>query len=122
MLDIDLILNRVSERRNELGWTQRELAERAEVSFEYVNKIESRHQFPSFPMLERLAEVLDMTEEDLFFGADMDGAMYMIPDVQRHFEKWTPATRDVFLKLAGNIDEMDKALKKTRLKYVREKW
>ena len=121
MLDIDLIIDRMVDRRKELGWSQRDLAKKADISFEYVNKIETGHQFPSLPMLERLADALDMTVEDVFFGADLDGSMYLIPDLSERFEKWSPNSQEVFLKLLESAEEMDAALKAKRGRFVMEK-
>lgn len=121
MLDIDLMIDRMINRRKELGWSQRELAKKADISFEYVNKIEAGHQFPSLPMLDRLADALGMTAKDIFYGTDLDGSMYMIPDLSALFDKWSPNSQTVFLKLLESAGEMDDALKAKRGSFVTEK-
>ncbi len=121
MLDIDLMIDRMVNRRKELGWSQRELAKKANISFEYVNKIEAGHQFPSMPMLDRLADALGMTAKDVFKGADLDGSMYLIPDLSKRFNKWSPNSQEVFLKMLESTGEMDDALKDRRGRFVTEK-
>ncbi len=121
MLDIDLMIDRMVDRRKELGWSQRELAKKANISFEYVNKIEAGHQFPSMPMLDRLADALGMTAKDVFKGADLDGSMYLIPDLSKRFNKWSPNSQEVFLKMLESTGEMDDALKDRRGRFVTEK-
>ncbi len=122
MLDIDLVIDRMVDRRKKLGWSQRELAIKADVSFEYINKIESRHHFPSLPMLERLADAMKMTVKDVFYGADMDSKKYLVPDLSARYDKWTPNSQKVFFKMLENSNEMDDALKLKRGRFVMEKW
>ncbi len=122
MLDTDLVIDRMVDRRKELGWSQRQLARKADISFEYINKIESRHHFPSLPMLKRLADALGMTAKDTFYGADLDGHMYLIPDLSRRFDRWTQNSQRVFVKMLENTNEVDVALKAKRGRFVTEKW
>lgn len=122
MLDIDLVIDRMVQRRKELSWSQRELAKRTGVSFEYINKIEAGHQFPSLPMLERLADALGMTSKDVFYGTDLDSRLYLLPDLSDRFDKWTSNSQKVFLKMLENTGEMDVALKMKRGRFVTEKW
>ncbi|NUT38672.1 MAG: helix-turn-helix transcriptional regulator [Thermoactinospora sp.] len=50
----------VRQRREELGLTQAELAERAGLKQPAVARFESGGTMPTIPMLERLAEALEM--------------------------------------------------------------
>lgn len=62
------LMNRVRERRKELGWTQQTLADRAGVSRQTVNKVETE-QSDSVSKLTclQLARALDVEESWLFF-------------------------------------------------------
>lgn len=51
--------------RDQKGWTQEELAERARVSARYVGAIERRQVSPSIDVLERLAKALQSAPRDL---------------------------------------------------------
>lgn len=117
MLDTNLIIDRIVNRRKALGWSQRQLAVNSGVSFEYVNKIESKHHFPSLPMLERMAEVLGMTERDLFFGADANGNLYLISEINGYYKSLDKQTKVLMRNTLDSMDEIDKALKRNRARF-----
>jgi HTH-type transcriptional regulator / antitoxin HipB len=48
-------------RREELGWSQRQLAERAGMSQPGVARFEAGGTIPTLPLLERLAQALGLT-------------------------------------------------------------
>jgi HTH-type transcriptional regulator/antitoxin HipB len=48
-------------RREELGWSQRQLAERAGMSQPGVARFEAGGTTPTLPLLERLAQALGLT-------------------------------------------------------------
>lgn len=66
--------NRVRELREQYGITQKELAQRLDVSASYVNKVEKgRLQFGDYPsakFIHKLAEELDADEDELLLLAD----------------------------------------------------
>lgn len=66
--------DRVRELREQLGITQKELAQRLDVSASYVNKVEKgRLQFGDFPsakFIHRLAAELNADEDELLLLAD----------------------------------------------------
>jgi HTH-type transcriptional regulator/antitoxin HipB len=51
----------VRARREELGWSQRKLAERAGMTQPGVARFEAGGTTPTLPLLERLADALDLT-------------------------------------------------------------
>ncbi|MGI5254536.1 helix-turn-helix transcriptional regulator [Actinacidiphila glaucinigra] len=58
--------NRVTDLRGERGWTQAELAQRAGVSRQTINAIETGKFDPSLPLAFRLAKLFGMRIEELF--------------------------------------------------------
>ena len=58
--------SRVRELRERQQWSQGELAERLEVSRQTVNAIETGKYDPSLPLAFRIAELFDLTIEDVF--------------------------------------------------------
>lgn len=60
------VSNRVKERRQELGWTQQELADRVGVSRQSVNSIERERYVPSLPLALAIARVFGCSTDDLF--------------------------------------------------------
>jgi ribosome-binding protein aMBF1 (putative translation factor) len=51
----------IRARREELGWSQRQLAERAGMTQPGIARFEAGGTTPTLPLLERLASALDLT-------------------------------------------------------------
>jgi putative transcriptional regulator len=62
--------NRLRELRDERGWSQGALAERADVSRQTINAIETGKYDPSLPLAFRLARVFELTIEEIFAGEE----------------------------------------------------
>jgi putative transcriptional regulator len=58
--------NRITDLRAERGWTQANLAQRAGVSRQTINAIETGKFDPSLPLAFRLAKLFDLRIEELF--------------------------------------------------------
>ncbi|WP_151770767.1 helix-turn-helix transcriptional regulator [Streptomyces abyssomicinicus] len=58
--------NRITDLRAERRWTQADLAQRAGVSRQTVNAIETGKFDPSLPLAFRLAKLFGMRIEELF--------------------------------------------------------
>ncbi len=58
--------NRLRILRAEREWTQATLADRLEVSRQTVNAIETGKYDPSLPLAFRIAQVFDLTIEEIF--------------------------------------------------------
>ena len=58
--------NRIPDLRAERSWTQGDLAQRAGVSRQTINVIETGKFDPSLPLAFRLAKLFDLTIEQLF--------------------------------------------------------
>jgi transcriptional regulator with XRE-family HTH domain len=56
----------IRTRRKSLGLTQESLAEKAGTAPTYIAMIESGRRAPSFRMIERIAEVLEIDAPELF--------------------------------------------------------
>lgn len=59
------IAERIRERRRDLRLTQEELAERADLSANYIARLELGSKTPSLSTMVRLAKALDISESDL---------------------------------------------------------
>ncbi len=58
--------NRLRVLRAERAWSQQDLAERLEVSRQSVNAIETGRYDPSLPLAFKIADLFDLTIEDIF--------------------------------------------------------
>lgn len=69
---LDILAERVRERRKALGLTQEKLAERAGLSVNYLAQIEISDKTPSLKTLASLAEALEIDIRDLFAASSQD--------------------------------------------------
>lgn len=60
--------NRLREERLARGWSQGDLAERADASRQTINAIEADKYDPSLPLAYRLAALFELPVEQLFFN------------------------------------------------------
>lgn len=67
-LDYGLIGRRIARRRNHLKLTQAEVAERADLSNQYLSNIERATSIPSTEVIMRLALALDTTPDEFLVG------------------------------------------------------
>ena len=61
-----VLSKRIKKRRNELGITQEELAEKIGVSRVYVGYVEQGRNTPSLEILEKIAKALKIKLSELF--------------------------------------------------------
>jgi putative transcriptional regulator len=60
------VKNRLKVLRAERSWSQQDLADRLEVSRQSVNAIETGRYDPSLPLAFKIADVFEMTIEEIF--------------------------------------------------------
>lgn len=60
----------IALERNRKGWTQREFAKRVGISSNYIAQIETLARVPSLPMLQRIAQTLNVPVAILVWELD----------------------------------------------------
>ncbi len=68
-LDYHLIGQRIAHRRKHLKLTQMQVAERADISEQYLSNIERAVSIPSIEVVMRLAAALDTTPDTFLVGS-----------------------------------------------------
>lgn len=68
-LDYSEIGKRIARRRKELGLTQSQVCERAEINDKYLSCIERATSIPSIEVIVRLALALDTTPDTFLVGS-----------------------------------------------------
>ncbi|MDR1211972.1 MAG: helix-turn-helix domain-containing protein [Spirochaetaceae bacterium] len=63
-----IFANNLREYRRKRGLTQEKLAEMVEVSTHHIGMIELTRNFPTFDLIERIAEALDIEFYELFLA------------------------------------------------------
>lgn len=64
--------NKLRQLRAERSWSQSILAEHLDVSRQTVNAIENEKYDPSLPLAFKIAQVFDLTIEDIFEYSEAD--------------------------------------------------
>ncbi len=64
-----MIGKRIKNARINAGYTQEQLSESLSVSTEHLSRIETGASRPSLPLLEKIAELLNIDESQLMFGS-----------------------------------------------------
>jgi transcriptional regulator with XRE-family HTH domain len=62
----EILAKNLRENRRKCGFSQEKLAEKAEISTQYLAMMEIARKFPSSEVLERLAEAMDIKVYELF--------------------------------------------------------
>ncbi len=61
------MVNKIKKTRLEKGISQHELAQILNISVSYLNKVERGNRIPSLMLAVRIANVLDISVDELFF-------------------------------------------------------
>ena len=73
MVDVELdykqIGRHIARRRKELGLTQAEVEERADMAYKYLSNVERGVSIPSTELIMRLAIALDTTPDEFLVGS-----------------------------------------------------
>lgn len=67
-IDFNSLGKRIAQRRIALGYKQNELAEKADLSNNYLSNIENGHSIPSIVTLAKICIQLDTTPDMLLLG------------------------------------------------------
>lgn len=68
MIDFNTIGRRIKKNRQKLGMTQETLAEKLNITTEYMSRIESGRYKMSYSLAEQLCMVFKIDEAELYFG------------------------------------------------------
>lgn len=67
-LDYKMIGKNIARRRKQLGMTQAQVEEKADIAYKYLSSIERGHSTPSTEVIMRLAIALDTTPDEFLVG------------------------------------------------------
>ena len=101
-VDYSLIGKRLAELRKRKGITQEKLAEKTDLSNNYISNIENNRSIPSIETLTKLCDALDITPNDVLLGTSLNSDNYMLGELQRKIEDCTPREKrliDGFISL-----------------------
>lgn len=85
--------DRIRETRKKRGLTQDRLAEKLDISVEYVSQIERGIKTPSMQNFIKLVEVLDVSADYLLRDTVSTRSLYGDKQIASRFERLTPKQR-----------------------------
>lgn len=86
-MDFEQIGARIRDRRNELGMTQEQLAEKVNVSDVFIGAIERANSKASVETLVKLASVLNMNMDYLLLGTTVNNIDAHFADILKSLPK-----------------------------------
>lgn len=96
------VARRLKETRKRLGYTQARLAERADISFQYIAELENGRKSMSIVTLARLAQALSVSTDYLLWGTEAGGLRLLearMSAIPRDCEQDALALLTVFLDI-----------------------
>jgi len=96
--------------RTDRGWTRSDLARQADISYSYLGHIETGRQFPSAPVLVRIAEALNLRPSELLAraeggngAADEDQPERTLGELGKLVNRMSPGDQERLLDLARRL-------------------
>ena len=105
-VDYKLIGSRIQEARRNRGMTQQDIAERMDLSVEYISRIERGHVKFNLIMLYLIADILDEAPEHLISGTSVLAKNYLEAEFAEILSHCTPKKMDVIYRFAKDISEL----------------
>ena len=85
--------DRIKETRKKRNFTQEQLAEKLDISVEYVSQIERGLKVPSMQLFIKLLEILDVSSDYLLRDIVSTNNLYGDKQIGNKLEKLTPKQR-----------------------------
>ena len=101
-------LRRLRKRREELGLSQAQVAEAANVNPSYVGLLERGQRVPSLEILFELCRAVRLTPADLFADANPRPVKddQALAQVRALFSRWSPEHRMAAVRVLREIDKV----------------
>ena len=96
---------RIRKLRKQKFWTQEKLSEKAEISPDYLCRIETGKKHPSLKALLLIANALDTTVDDLLGDMQKKKALALENEEQSLFAGCTQSQRRIILSICRIIKE-----------------
>jgi len=112
--DSSILANRIRTIRNSRGWTQLRLAEEVNVHPTYISRIESCKKLPTFYMISRIAEALEVESFELLLDdKKLSSYDYKKKKIINIVKESSPANISIYFPL---IKALDRDRRKKKMK------
>lgn len=98
MIDYALLGKRIAKYRKKRAYTQAILAEKADISNNYLSNIEHNRSIPSLETLMSLCNALELTPNDLLIGTDSKDKQYLSTEMAELFSSCSPSQKSLIIK------------------------
>ena len=103
---IDILRGNMKSARKKMGFTQERLAEVLGISPTHLKHIESGHRKPSLELLFLIAEVLDLSLDEIIFSDKKSANDFAVSGIVRNLDDCTAAElnilRDLIVSMRNN--------------------
>ena len=96
-VDYQLIGNRIHQLRKNKKWTQEKLAEKTDLSNNYISNIENNYSIPSLETLMKLCIALETTPDQILLGTSKEEKSYLNEDILHLLNQCTPLEKRYIL-------------------------
>ncbi len=96
-IDYSIIGRRIKEIRKSKHYTQELLAEKADLTNNYISNIENCRSIPSLETLMKLCLALEITPNDVLLGANVSSQGFAENDLSAAFAKCTAPEKRLIL-------------------------
>lgn len=107
MVDYGLIGKQIKKHRLHADLTQEVLAEKCNLTTEYLSKIENGKVHPTIDTLANICELLDFDMSELFSGVIVGLTNYRTEDIVLYYQKCSPKIKPVALDLVKKLSEIE---------------
>lgn len=98
-----ILSKNIKEKRKALGLTQYELAEALNVEDKYISRIETGTSTPSFALLEKIANVLNINLAELFIIEDTEVRNNLIKQINERLKSANIEKLSIIAKIVDLI-------------------
>lgn len=92
-MDYQALGKRIAGLRKKKNMTQEQLAEKTELSNNYISHIENSRSIPSLETVMKLCAALEITPNELLLGTSQNMTDYLQTEVQQKLMLCTPSER-----------------------------
>ena len=101
-VDYNRIGKRIAELRKSRGMTQASLAEKAEITNNFLSHIERSYSIPSLETLVRICDALGVTA--VLLGTATEQSVYLADEFTGKFQACTPAQKRFILDMMDALN------------------
>ncbi len=98
-VDYNLIGQRIAATRKTRGLTQGKLAEKADISNNYLSHIENSRSIPSLETLISICDALDVTPDHLLLGISNNQSSYLVSDIANKWKQCTDYEKRIIVNM-----------------------